>query len=78
MEYTISNGNTQATAIIEPLVVTRIHTRTYFKNWCNEFEITGLRTFKKNLLSCYIQGRPQYKVVGNNIDKLLKDISSQI
>ena len=78
MEYTISNGNTTATAIIEPLVVTRIHTRTYFKNLFNEFEITGLRTFKKNLLACYIAGKPQYKVVGHNIDKLLKDIIAQL
>ncbi len=74
MEYTISNGNTTAIAIIEPLTVVRPHTKTYFKNRVNEFEISGLRTFKTKLLSCYIAGKPQYKVVGLNIAKLLSDI----
>lgn len=78
MEYTISNGHTTGTAIIEPLVVTRIHTRTYFKNRFDEFDISGLRIFKKKLLSCYISGKPQYKVVGNNVAKLLKDIIPQL
>jgi hypothetical protein len=74
MEYTISNGNTTAIAIIEPLTVVRPHTKTYFKNQYNEFDITGLKIFKTKLLACYIDSKPSYKVVGHNIDKLLRDI----
>ena len=76
MEYTISNGHTTATAIIELLTVTRPHTRVYFKGHQNEFEITGIKTFRSKLLACYIQGKPNYKIVGKNVDKLLQDIIS--